>query len=96
MYAGICAVAERAGWKLEDVDMVIAHQANIRILEMLGRKLPCKHVYNNIREYGNMSGATCAVAAAEAQERGMLKEGSKLILSSYGSGTITSTVAAQF
>lgn len=96
MNAGIRAVADKAGWKLEEVDLVIAHQANIRILDALARRLPCRHVYNNIRQYGNMSAATCAVAAAEAQERGMLIDGTRLIISSYGSGTISSTVAVKF
>jgi 3-oxoacyl-[acyl-carrier-protein] synthase III len=62
----------------------------------VARQLPCRHVYNNIRQYGNMSAATCAVAGAEAQELGMLNPGTKLIMSSYGSGTIAYTVAVQF
>lgn len=100
MKEGICAVARKAGWELRDVDLVIAHQANIRILNVLtdrlAKELPPERVYNNIRKYGNMSAPTCAIAAAEAQEEGRIRQGSRVILSSYGSGTIAYSVAIQF
>lgn len=89
---------EKTGWSNKDIDLVIPHQANLRILKSVARKsgLPWEKVFNNISKYGNMSSATCAVALDEAIEEGRIKEGSNVVVVSFGSGLVTSAVALDY
>jgi 3-oxoacyl-[acyl-carrier-protein] synthase-3 len=77
-----------SGLKCGDVDLVIPHQANIRILWAVAKKmnLPKEKVYLNIDRYGNMSSASTAVALAEAIAEGRIKKGDKIILDAFGAG----------
>ncbi len=79
-------------------DIYIPHQANERIIAGVERRLKEDGaiVYRNIAKYGNMSAATCAVALDEAIRDGIIKEESKVILTSFGAGLVTSAVAIQF
>lgn len=78
----------RAGLKPEDVDLLIPHQANLRIIEAARRRLglPPEKVFVNIEKYGNISGASIPVALTEAEEQGVLKEGSIVVLTAFGAG----------
>lgn len=78
----------RAGMSLEDVDMLIPHQANIRIIEAAARKLelPMDKVWVNIDRYGNTSAGSVPIALAEAADAGALKEGDNLVLVAFGAG----------
>ncbi|MEA3514260.1 MAG: 3-oxoacyl-[acyl-carrier-protein] synthase III C-terminal domain-containing protein [Nanoarchaeota archaeon] len=107
MYSCTEKVMQKAGWSKNDVDLYIPHQANIRIIDSLGAKLfhdydkerknkNSQKIYCNIDRYGNISAACCAVALAEAREKGIIKDGSKVILTAIGSGLQTSAVAIQF
>jgi 3-oxoacyl-[acyl-carrier-protein] synthase III len=71
-----------------DVDLVIPHQANLRIIESVGKHLqvPAERVYVNVHRNGNMSAATVPVALCEALEEGRVKPGSLLLLPGFGGG----------
>jgi len=74
--------------KTEDIDLLIPHQANIRIAENVQQQLglPAKKVYNNIHKYGNTTAASIPIALSEAWEMGKLKKGDLLCLAAFGSG----------
>lgn len=79
---------EANGLKIEDVDLLIAHQANARISEGVRRKLgiPPERMYNTIERYGNTTAASIPIALAEAVRGGRLEEGDLLSLVAFGSG----------
>ena len=76
------------GLSVRDIDLLIPHQANARISEMVRRRLdlPEERVYNNIEKYGNTTAATIPIALAEAVQAGRLSPGSLLCLTAFGSG----------
>jgi 3-oxoacyl-[acyl-carrier-protein] synthase-3 len=78
----------KAGLELGDIDLLIPHQANLRIIEAARKRLvlPESKVFVNIEKYGNFSGATCPVALAEAVEQGLVREGSVVVLVTFGAG----------
>ncbi len=85
----------KAGKTAVDVDLVIPHQANLRIIEAVAKKtgIPMEKVFVNVHRYGNMSAATVPVALCEALEEGRLKPGALLLMPSFGGGlTFTSHV----
>ncbi len=79
---------ERAGWTNEDLDLLIAHQANIRILDFLRERLhlPKEKVFINIDKYGNTSAASIPIALDEANRSGRLKKGDNILMISFGGG----------
>ncbi len=80
---------EPLGLKGDDIDLVIPHQANIRILNAVAKRMgidPEKKLYLNIDKYGNMSAASSAVALAEAVEEGRVKKGDIILLDAFGAG----------
>ena len=72
----------------DDIDLLIPHQANARISEMVRRRLglPKDRVFNNIERYGNTTAATLPIALSEAVEAGLLERGDLLALTAFGSG----------
>jgi 3-oxoacyl-[acyl-carrier-protein] synthase-3 len=83
------AVTEPLGLKGDDIDIIIPHQANIRILNALAKRMgvdPAKKVYLNIEKYGNMSAASSAVALTEAVEEGRIKKGNIILMDAFGGG----------
>jgi len=83
------AVTEPLGLKGDDIDIIIPHQANIRILYALAKRMgvdPEKKVYLNIEKYGNMSAASSAVALTEAVEEGRIKKGDIILMDAFGGG----------
>jgi 3-oxoacyl-[acyl-carrier-protein] synthase-3 len=78
----------KAGLTSDDIDLLIPHQANMRIIEATARYagVPMKKVYVNVDRYGNMSSATIPVALDEAIEEGRLKPGSNVLLVAFGAG----------
>lgn len=74
--------------KVSDIDLLIPHQANLRINEMVAAQLeiPAEKVFNNIQKYGNTTAASIPIALDEALEEGRIKEGSIVCLSAFGSG----------
>lgn len=77
-----------SGLKLEDIDYIIPHQANTRIIEFTAKKLGVSQdkFYVNIERFGNTSAASIAIALDEMNEKGMLKKGDKIILVGFGGG----------
>jgi len=78
----------KAGKTAADVDIVIPHQANLRIIEAVAKKagIPMDKVFVNVHRYGNMSAATVPVALCEALEEGRVKPGALLLMPSFGGG----------
>lgn len=76
------------GLQKEDIDMLIPHQANLRIAQFIQKKfgLSDDKVFNNIMKYGNTTAASVIIALTEAWEEGKLKEGDNLVLAAFGSG----------
>ena len=81
-------VLDEAGLTIDQVDMVIPHQANLRIAEMVQRKLglPDDKMYNNIMRYGNTTAASIPLALSEAIEEGRAKKGDLILMPAFGSG----------
>jgi 3-oxoacyl-[acyl-carrier-protein] synthase-3 len=79
---------EKAGLQAEDLDMVVPHQANLRINEAFRdrMKIPEEKIYNNIQQYGNTTGATIPIALDELMEKGMLKPGDNVMFIGLGAG----------
>jgi 3-oxoacyl-[acyl-carrier-protein] synthase III len=71
-----------------EVDLVVPHQANLRIIEAVAKRLdvPMERVFVNVQRYGNMSAATVPVALVEALEEGRVKPGALLLLPAFGAG----------
>jgi len=75
-------------WKPSDIDLLIPHQANLRIAQFVQKKfgLGDHQVYNNIQKFGNTTAASIPIALTEAWEKGIVKPGSKIVLAAFGSG----------
>jgi 3-oxoacyl-[acyl-carrier-protein] synthase-3 len=78
----------KVGLAASDIDLLIPHQANIRIIEALAKRLkvPMDKVYVNIDRYGNTSAASVPIALDEARKRGVIQEGSNTVLVAFGAG----------
>jgi 3-oxoacyl-[acyl-carrier-protein] synthase-3 len=74
--------------QVSDIDMLIPHQANLRISQFIQQKfqLSDDKVYNNIQRYGNTTAASIPIALTEAWEQGKIKEGDTVVLAAFGSG----------
>lgn len=79
---------EKCGMNKEDIDYLIPHQANIRIIDAAVRRLKISNdkVYVNVDKYGNMSAASVAIALDEANRDGFLKDGDIVVLVGFGGG----------
>jgi len=76
------------GLQKEDIDMLIPHQANLRIAQFIQKKfgLADDKVFNNIMKYGNTTAASVIIALTEAWEEGKIKAGDHVVLAAFGSG----------
>lgn len=88
MEEAIAEVLRRGALTADDIDCVIPHQANLRILQAVGERvgIPTEKIFVNVERYGNMSSASTAVALYEAVKEGKIKEGSNVILVAFGGG----------
>ena len=79
---------KKAGKNVSDIDMLITHQANLRISQFVQKvlKLPNEKVFNNIMKYGNTTAASIPIALSEARKEGLIPENSLLCLAAFGSG----------
>jgi 3-oxoacyl-[acyl-carrier-protein] synthase-3 len=82
------AILDRNNLTGDDIDLMIPHQANIRIIEATAKriKLPMDRVYVNIHKYGNTSSASIPIALDEAFREGRITDGDKIILVAFGAG----------
>ncbi|MEK6620102.1 MAG: 3-oxoacyl-[acyl-carrier-protein] synthase III C-terminal domain-containing protein, partial [Chloroflexota bacterium] len=78
----------QAGLRLADVDLLIPHQANVRIIDAVARKLglDASKVFVNIHKYGNTSAASIPIALCEAVEEGRVRPGDTLVFAAFGGG----------
>ncbi len=87
--AEACHLAlHEAGMTAADVDLLVPHQANIRIIEATAKYagIPMERVFVNVDRYGNMSSATVPIALDEALEEGRVGPGSNVLLTAFGAG----------
>ena len=91
-------VLDRIGRSMRDVSLVIPHQANMRIIEAVRKKLGLDEdrVYVNVDEYGNTGSATVPLAMWEAVSTDRIKEGDLVILTAFGAGFHWAAAAVQF
>jgi len=91
-------VVQRVGRTLADVALVIPHQANLRIIDAVGKKLgiESERVYVNVQEYGNTGSATVPLAMWEAVENDRIKDGDLVVLTAFGAGFHWAAAAVQF
>ncbi|MGH2349407.1 MAG: beta-ketoacyl-ACP synthase III [bacterium] len=84
----IRAAVERAGWTLDDIDLVVPHQANLRIIDAMAEQLniPRDRFFVNIQEYGNTSAASVPLALYEARQSGRLSDGDRIVMAAFGGG----------
>ena len=83
-------VLQQAGMSFADVDLIIPHQANARIIMAVAKKLgiPEDRVYLNIERCGNMSSASTVTALCEAVQEGRIKKGDIILLDAFGAGLV--------
>ncbi|NQT25242.1 ketoacyl-ACP synthase III [candidate division KSB1 bacterium] len=89
---------KEANVKPEEIDLLITHQANMRIINAVKHrlKLPDEKVFINLNEYGNTSAASIPIALDQAKREGRLKEGDKLLLVAFGGGFTWAASVIQF
>jgi 3-oxoacyl-[acyl-carrier-protein] synthase-3 len=81
-------VVKKGGLKIEDVDYLIPHQANLRIIKATRERLgiPEERVHVNLNRYGNMSSASTPIALYEAKKQGKIKQGDYIVMVAFGGG----------
>jgi 3-oxoacyl-[acyl-carrier-protein] synthase III len=82
------SVLKKISASADSVDLVVPHQANLRIIEAVAKRshLPMERVFVNVQRYGNMSSATVPVALCEALEQGRVKPGGLVLMPGFGGG----------
>ena len=88
MCEAVDAVLEQAGMSTEDVDLLVPHQANIRIIEATAKYagVPMERVWVNVDRFGNTSSATIPVSLCEARREGRIRDGSLVLMATFGAG----------
>lgn len=91
-------MVEKAGYTVDDIDLVIPHQANQRITDAVASRLgvPEEKVYSNIAEMGNTSSASIPIAMDECIQSGRIHEGSLVLLTSFGGGVTWGATVIRF
>ena len=89
---------EKTAWTADQINLLIPHQANLRIAQFVQKKfrLEDDQVFNNIQRYGNTTAASIPIALTEAWEEGKVVEGSKVVLAAFGSGFTWGSVMIQW
>lgn len=98
MQKSVEVTAEKAGWSLSDIDLIIPHQANSRIIAHVAKRLglPLERFFINVQEFGNTSAASAAIALAQADETGLLKKGMKVVIVGFGAGLTYGAVCMEW
>lgn len=91
-------VLERAGMRAEDVDHVVCHQANIRIIEQIIKNtgIAAEKFHVNLDRYGNTSAASVPIVLHEVDSEGKLKRGDKVLLVAFGAGLTVGTALIEW
>lgn len=89
---------DKIDMKTSDIDLLVPHQANIRIIEKVGEKLdlPIEKVMINVEKYGNTSSATIPIAIEEAQNSGRIKDGDIVAITALGGGVTAGATIIKF
>ena len=79
---------QATGFSIKDVDLIVPHQANMRIIEAIAHELdvPLEKIFCNIHKYGNTTAASIPIALSEAWDEGKIKEGDLVCLAAFGGG----------
>jgi 3-oxoacyl-[acyl-carrier-protein] synthase III len=95
MPESVRAVLDASGRTTADLKLLVAHQANLRIAEMMQRALCLRddQVYNNIMSYGNTTAATIPIALDECVRAGRIEDGDLVVLTAFGSGFLWGSAA---
>ena len=88
MEESIVKILEKENIKIEEIDAIIPHQANLRIIDYVGKRLgiPREKFVTNLQNYGNTSGASIPIALCEAIDDGKVKRGDNIIMVGFGGG----------
>lgn len=88
----------RSGLSIADIDLLVPHQANLRIVEAVGKKLPIDpaKVFTNLQRYGNTSAASIPLALTEALEAGRVAPGDRLLFTAFGAGLTSAAVVVKW
>lgn len=91
-------VLEQAGFTIDDVDLVVPHQANLRILKSVQGRLgvPDDKIYINVQDYGNTGSASVPLALWEAREKGRIEAGDLVLMCAFGAGFHWSAMLLRF
>jgi 3-oxoacyl-[acyl-carrier-protein] synthase-3 len=91
-------VIARSGLKPEDIKLIIPHQANLRIIDAIAKRLavPSDRVFVNLHKYGNTSAAACAIALDEANRAGRFGRGDHIVLVAFGAGLTWAAAAVRW
>jgi 3-oxoacyl-[acyl-carrier-protein] synthase III len=97
---GACAarVAAKAGWELDDIDVFVPHQANLRIIEAAQKRLemPMEKIFVNVERYGNTSSASVPLAMVEAIDAGLIHKDQNIVMVAFGVGLTWAGVAMRW
>lgn len=98
MPESVRAVLSSTGESVENMNLLLAHQANLRIAEAMQKDLGLREdqIYNNIMWYGNTTAATIPIALDECVRNGRLKRGDLLVMTAFGSGFMWGSVAVRW
>ena len=98
MPESVRAVLASTGHTVENLDLLLAHQANLRIAEAMQKSLGLRddQVYNNIMRYGNTTAATIPIALDECVRSGRLERGDLLVMTAFGSGFMWGSAAVRW
>ena len=93
-----CIALEKSHKTIDDIDLFIPHQANIRIMEAVAKRLKCprEKIFINVDKYGNTSAASIPIALDEAVKQGRLKKGDLLLIATFGAGFAWGSVLIQW
>ncbi|MDD6088548.1 MAG: ketoacyl-ACP synthase III [Desulfovibrionaceae bacterium] len=91
-------ILEKTGLTTEDIDVIIPHQANLRIVESVASRLkaPMNKVFVNLDRFGNTSAASVPIALHEAMEAGRIPAGARVLLTAFGGGFTYGSAILQF
>jgi len=91
-------VVEQAGWELEEISLLVPHQANERIIQTSAKrlKLPPERVFSNVERYGNTSAASIPIALCEAVDQERIKPADRLVLVGFGAGLTWAAAALEW
>ncbi|MDJ0757489.1 MAG: beta-ketoacyl-ACP synthase III [Ardenticatenaceae bacterium] len=94
----IMEVAEKANWNLDEIDLVVPHQANVRIIESVSKKIgiPMSKFFMNVNHAGNTSAASIPIALCEAVDAGRLRPNDNVVFVGFGGGLTWSAAAVNW